>query len=54
MERVGHSSISVTLDTYSHVVGGLQETAAQRFDDFVEAKNPSISKLLAKPQNSES
>ena len=54
MERLGHSSIRVTLDTYSHVVGGLQESAAQRFDDFVGAKNPSISNLLAKPKNLES
>jgi len=38
MERLGHSSIRVTLDTYSHVIGGLQEAAAQRFDDFVSAK----------------
>jgi len=32
-ERLGHSSISTTLDIYSHVVPGLQEAAAQRFDD---------------------
>jgi len=38
MERLGHSSIRVTLDTYSHVVGGLQEAAAQRFDDFVSRR----------------
>jgi integrase len=38
MERLGHSSIRVTLDTYSHVIGGLQEAAAQRFDDFISAK----------------
>jgi site-specific recombinase XerD len=31
-ERLGHSSISTTLDIYSHVVPGLQEAAAQRFD----------------------
>ena len=48
MERLGHSSIRVTLDTYSHVVGGLQESAAQRFDDFVGAKNQSVSNPLAK------
>ena len=48
MERLGHSSIRVTLDTYSHVVGGLQELAAQKFDDFIEAKNKSISNPLAK------
>ncbi|MFC2035269.1 tyrosine-type recombinase/integrase [Chloroflexota bacterium] len=48
MERLGHSSIRVTLDTYSHVVGGLQEMAAQKLDDFISAKNESISNLLAK------
>ena len=31
-ERLGHSSIQITLDTYSHVVPGLQEAAAARFD----------------------
>lgn len=34
-ERLGHSTISVTLDTYSHVAPGLQEAAAKRFDDIV-------------------
>ena len=38
MERLGHFSIRVTLDTYSHVVGGLQELAVQRFDDLIEEK----------------
>jgi len=50
MGRLGHSSISVTLDTYSHVVVGLQESAAQKFGEYIEAKiNP-----LAKSQNSKS
>jgi integrase len=30
-ERLGHSSIAIILDTYSHVVPGLQEQAAQAF-----------------------
>jgi integrase len=34
-ERLGHSSIKVTLDTYSSVVPGLQEAAAARFDQIV-------------------
>jgi integrase len=34
-ERLGHSSIQVTLDTYSHVAPGLQETAAKRFDELL-------------------
>ena len=32
-ERLGHSTISVTLDTYSHVTPGLQEAAALKFDE---------------------
>lgn len=31
-ERLGHASIQVTLDTYSHVAPGLQEAAAEAFD----------------------
>jgi len=34
-ERLGHASIQVTLDTYSHVAPGLQQAAANRFDDIV-------------------
>lgn len=34
-ERLGHSTISVTLDTYSHVAPGLQEAAARGFDDVI-------------------
>jgi integrase len=29
-ERLGHSSISITLDIYSHVLPGLQEDAKQK------------------------
>jgi integrase len=31
-ERLGHASIAITLDTYSHVVPGLQEAAAAQLD----------------------
>ena len=34
-ERLGHSSIQITLDTYSHVTPGLQQAAAERFDDII-------------------
>ena len=37
-ERLGHASISITLDTYSHVVPGLQEAAADRFDELLTPK----------------
>jgi len=49
-ERLGHSSIRITLDTYSHVLPGIQEAAAKRFDDFLTprtAETEDVSKMLA-------
>jgi len=37
-ERLGHASIQTTLDVYSHVVPGLQEAAAKRFDEMLMPK----------------
>ena len=34
-ERLGHANIGITLDIYSHVAPGLQQAAANRFDDIV-------------------
>ena len=34
-ERLGHATVAFTLDTYSHVVPGLQEAAARAFDILV-------------------
>ena len=34
-ERLGHGSIQITLDTYRHVAPGLQQAAANKFDDIV-------------------
>ncbi len=34
-ERLGHSSIQMTLDTYSHVAPGLQQKAAEAFETAV-------------------
>lgn len=39
-ERLGHSQISVTLDTYSHVLPTLQKEAAQKIDDVFMAQAP--------------
>jgi len=36
-ERLGHASIQLTLDTYSHVAPGLQEAAAAGFDKMISA-----------------
>ena len=37
-ERLGHASIQITLDTYSHVIPGLQEAAAVQFDKLVSLR----------------
>ena len=42
-ERLGHSSINITLDTYSHVLPGMQETAALAFEEALEST--ALSKL---------
>jgi len=31
-ERLGHASIGITLDAYSHVMPGMQEEAAEKID----------------------
>ena len=35
METLGHSQISLTLDTYSHVLPSLQAEAAKRMDEAI-------------------
>ena len=46
-ERLGHSSIQITLDTYSHVAPGLQQAAAKAFDKLLEhkAENEPVGKV---------
>jgi integrase len=34
-ERLGHSQISLTLDTYSHVLPNMQEEAAEKIDELL-------------------
>ena len=36
-ERLGHANIGITLDTYSHVLPGLQERATECFDQVVKS-----------------
>ena len=50
-ERLGHANIGITLDTYSHVVPGLQEAAALRFDALIASEaeeREDVSKMLAR------
>jgi integrase len=51
-ERLGHANIGITLDIYSHVLPGLQEAAAEKFDRIFEVGNKeksdvNVSKMLA-------
>jgi integrase len=41
-ERLGHASIAITLDLYSHVVQGLQESAAVKFDELITNKTAQV------------
>ena len=43
-ERLGHSDISLTLNTYSHVLPAMQESAAEALDDLITLTN--ISTIL--------
>lgn len=45
-ERLGHSTISTTLETYSHVAPGLQQAAAMAFDDVLQ-RQATIDRELA-------
>ena len=36
-ERLGHASISITLDTYSHVMPGMQVEAAEKINAGLRA-----------------
>jgi integrase len=57
-ERLGHANIGITLDIYSHVLPGMQEVAAEKFDqifemDVNENSEPDVSKMLANDEEVE-
>jgi hypothetical protein len=41
-ERLGHSTISTTLDIYSNITPGLQKTAAKPFDDLPQRRQNDV------------
>jgi integrase len=50
-ERLGHSDISMTLNTYSHVLPSMQEEAADKMDELLKPIEVSEElKKLAEPQ----
>jgi integrase len=44
--RLGHSSVGITLDLYSHVLPGMQAEAVARVDDALQS---ALQRLAAKP-----
>ena len=52
-ERLGHSSVGITLDLYSQVLPGMQEDAVAKVDAALQAainkRETSASKTLTKP-----
>ena len=38
--RLGHSSIRVTLDFYSHIVPGIQDQVAELLDQMIDDSDP--------------
>lgn len=36
-ERLGHATIGITLDTYSHVLPSMQVDAARKIDDLLRS-----------------
>jgi integrase len=45
-ERLGHASIKITLDVYSHVAPGIQQAAANKFDEIVIYANKNYSEKI--------
>lgn len=45
-ERLGHSQISVTMDTYSHVLPTMQRDAAGKLDAMMTGKTPRKKKAI--------
>jgi integrase len=45
-ERLGHSSIALTLDVYSHVLPGMQDEAASKLDSMLYPTKPEAPRVL--------
>ncbi|MFC2042406.1 tyrosine-type recombinase/integrase [Chloroflexota bacterium] len=43
-QRLGHASVQITMDTYSHILPGIQEAVAKRFDDILILQERTVHK----------
>ena len=48
-ERLGHASVTITLDLYSHCLPGVQEAAAVQFDTAMEQAKSTSAKVTPEP-----
>jgi len=48
-EMLGHSSVAFTLDVYSHVIPGIQKTAARRLDEVLEPELTGLGNVGNRP-----
>src|SRR5690625_4521169 len=46
-ERLGHSSIEITMDTYSHMLPNMQKSAAQKLDDMFSKNTDSEDDVIS-------
>jgi integrase len=50
-EVLGHSQISLTLDTYSHLIPGLAEEAAKKMDEILGANPVGVKVGVKQPES---
>ncbi len=48
-ERLGHSSVRVTADIYSHAIRGRDDEAARRWEEFQKQNQPNTLPVSARP-----
>ena len=51
-ERLGHSSIAITLDTYSHVLPDMQRQALEQMDASLFDVSPADGGVIHQPKGS--
>ena len=50
-ERLGHASVTLTLDTYSHVLPGLQQAASERLEALLFGTDLQDNRAVGKPRS---
>jgi hypothetical protein len=50
-EMLGHASVAFTLDTYGHVMPGMQESAAEELDRFLPPEISGTENVVKEGEN---